>query len=101
MAFFPTDLHAFGNRPAEGPIVRCPGCGTPVALGPTETDIASCESCTTRLISFGRRLDVEGSVRERLYGDAQRGTEAAVRRGRFCRAALGSWFPRTTGLRVE
>ena len=75
MTFFPTDQQAFGNPSAEGPVVR--------------------------LISHGPRLDVGGSVRERLYGDAQRGIEAAAPRGHFCRAALGSWFPRTTGLRVE
>jgi ribosomal protein S27E len=82
MAILPTQQHATDTQPAAARIVRCPGCGRRATLAADETAIESCACCTTRLISYGRRLDVEGSVRERLYGGASRCIEVATRRGR-------------------
>jgi hypothetical protein len=68
--------------PADEQGVRCPGCGSRATLGPDEAAIERCARCTTRLISYGLRLDVEGSVRDRLYGEAPRGIDTATPRRR-------------------
>jgi hypothetical protein len=50
------------------PLVCCPGCGRRATLAADESGVTWCARCTTPLVTYRRRLDVEDSVRERLYG---------------------------------
>ena len=82
MAILPTQPHAPSHAQPPPPNVRCPGCGRRIRPAANGTAIEPCACCMTRLIGYGRSLDVEESVRDRLYGQAPRGIEIAERRHR-------------------
>jgi hypothetical protein len=59
-------------------VVRCPGCGGRTACAAGHARVVRCGWCLTPLMLSFRRLDVECTVRERLYGAPPRGISRAV-----------------------
>ena len=68
------------NLRAAAPIVCCPGCGHYATLEGDESIVVRCPCCTTPLMTYQRRFDVEHAVRERLYGNPHPSVEATVPR---------------------
>jgi hypothetical protein len=70
-----------GVADAVPTVVRCPGCGGCTRCVTEHSGVERCPRCTTPLMLSFDRLDVENTVRERLYGGARNGVVDSTRRG--------------------
>lgn len=69
-----------GGADAVPTLARCPGCGCRMHSVTEHAGGGRCPRCTTPLALSFDRLDVENTVRERLYGGPRNGV-SATRRG--------------------
>ena len=70
-----------GVADAVPTVVRCPGCGGRTRCVTEHSGVERCPRCTTPLTLSFDRLDVEKTVRERLYGGARNGVVDSTRSG--------------------
>jgi hypothetical protein len=75
---------------SEAALLHCPGCGGRVPIEGVWSRVDRCPTCGTELMVYGRDLDVECTVRKRLYATlASTSGDAAMAYGKGCCAMDG------------
>jgi hypothetical protein len=70
-------MHAVADAGAIA--IRCPGCGGRISVEVPYGSPEQCSGCDTVLKVSARRLDIECTVRERLYGHPRASVDVAPR----------------------